>query len=53
MTDWSNWEKKKKELNDYLKQAENEIEKKNVIEARDILVKVVYDIDYVLALVNQ
>ena len=53
MLDWSNWNKKKDELNNYLKQAENEIEKINIIEARDILVKVVDDIDMVIELANQ
>lgn len=53
MADWSNWDKKKDELKNCLKQAENEIEKINIIEARDILAKIVDDIDMVIELANQ
>ena len=53
MLDWSNWDKKKDELKNCLEQAENEIEKMNIIEAKDILVKVVNNIDMVIELANQ
>ena len=53
MADWNNWEKKKKELKDYLKRAENEIENMNIIEARDILTEVVVDMNIVIDLANQ
>ena len=53
MADWKNWGKKKKELKDSLKRAENEIENMNIIEARDILAEVVADMDMVIELANQ